>query len=123
MRAVVQLSLIHISFSVSPGKQIFHCFGCGKGGNVFRFVMEIEGISFLEAAEKLAKRAGVKLPEKEMTPEQRRRMEQRKRYLQINELVARYYHAVLMENKMGQPYRDYLKQRQISCLLYTSRCV
>lgn len=102
------------SFSVSPGKQIFHCFGCGKGGNVFRFVMEIEGISFLEAAEKLAKRAGVKLPEKEMTPEQRRRMEQRKRYLQINELVARYYHAVLMENKMGQPYRDYLKQRQIS---------
>ncbi len=102
------------SFSVSPSKQIFHCFGCGKGGNVFKFVMEIEGISFVEAAEKLAKRAGVKLPEKELTPQQRKVLEQRKRYQQINELAARYYHTVLMKSKMGQPYREYLKQRQIS---------
>lgn len=102
------------SFSVSPSKQIFHCFGCGKGGNVFRFVMEIEGISFLEAVEKLAKRAGVKLPEKELTPEQRKAIEKRKRYQQINELAARYYHTVLTKSKMGQPYREYLKQRQIS---------
>ena len=102
------------SFSVSPAKQIFHCFGCGKGGNVFRFVMDIEGISFIEAAEKLAKRAGVKLPEKELTPAQRKAMEQRKRYQQINELATRYYHSVLMNSAMGQPYRDYLKQRQIS---------
>lgn len=102
------------SFSVSPSKQIFHCFGCGKGGNVFKFVMEIEGISFVEAAEKLAKRAGIKLPEKEMTPQQRKAMEQRKRYQQINELAARYYHTVLMKTSMGQPYREYLKQRQIS---------
>ena len=101
------------SFSVSPSKQIFHCFGCGKGGNVFRFVMDIEGISFVEAAEKLAKRAGVKLPEKELTPEQRKAMEKRKRYQQINELAARYYHSVLMKSNMGQPYRNYLKQRQI----------
>ncbi len=102
------------SFSVSPSKQIFHCFGCGKGGNVFRFVMDIEGISFVEAAEKLAKRAGVRLPEKELTPEQRKSLEKRKRYQQINELAARYYHSVLMKSTMGQPYRDYLKQRQIS---------
>ena len=102
------------SFSVSPSKQIFHCFGCGKGGNVFKFIMEIEGISFVEAAEKLAKRAGVKLPEKEMTSAQRKALEQRKRYQQINELAARYYHTVLMKSKMGQPYREYLKQRQIS---------
>lgn len=102
------------SFSVSPGKQIFHCFGCGKGGNVFRFVMEIEGISFVEAVEKLAKRAGVQLPEKELTAGQRKQMEQRKRYLQINELVTRYYHTVLMEHAMGQPYREYLQQRQIT---------
>lgn len=101
------------SFSVSPAKQIFHCFGCGKGGNVFRFVMEIEGISFVEAVEKLAKRAGVKLPEKEMTLQQRKALEQRKRYQQINELAARYYHSVLMNSAMGQPYRAYLKQRQI----------
>lgn len=102
------------SFSVSPAKQIFHCFGCGKGGNVFRFVMEIEGISFVEAVEKLAKRAGVQLPEKEMTAQQRKALEQKKRYQQINELAARYYHTVLMNSKMGEPYRAYLKQRQIS---------
>lgn len=102
------------SFSVSPGKQIFHCFGCGKGGNVFRFIMEIEGISFMEAVEKLAKRANVRLPEKEMTAEQKHRLEQRKRYLQINDFAARYYHKVLMESIQGKPYRDYLKKRQIS---------
>ncbi len=102
------------SFSVSPGKQIFHCFGCGKGGNVFRFIMEIEGVSFMEAVEKLAKRANVKLPEKEMTAEQKHRLEQRKRYLQINDFASRYYHKVLMESSQGKPYRDYLKKRQIS---------
>lgn len=102
------------SFSVSPAKQIFHCFGCGKGGNVFRFIMEIEGVSFLEAVEKLAKRANVKLPEKELTAAQREKLEQRKRYLQINSYVARYYHKVLLETSAGQPYRDYLKKREIS---------
>ena len=102
------------SFSVSPGKQIFHCFGCGKGGNVFRFIMEIEGISFLEAVEKLAKRAGVELPKQEMTPAQIKKMEEKKRYLQINEAAAMYYHKVLMETKMGAPFRAYLKKRQIS---------
>ncbi len=102
------------SFSVSPGKQIFHCFGCGKGGNVFRFVMDIEGISFIEAVEKLAKRADVKLPEKEMTAEQRKKLEQRKRYIQINDFAARYYHKILMETPQGKPYRDYLAKRQIS---------
>lgn len=101
------------SFSVSPGKQIFHCFGCGKGGNVFRFIMEIEGISFLEAVEKLAKRANVKLPEKEMTAEQQKKLAQRKRYLQINDFAARYYHKILLDTPQGKPYRDYLKKRQI----------
>ncbi len=102
------------SFSVSPGKQIFRCFGCGKGGNVFRFIMDIEGITFIEAVEKLAKRANVKLPEKEMTAEQRKKLEQRKRYIQINDFAARYYHKVLMETPQGKPYRDYLAKRQIS---------
>ncbi len=101
------------SFSVSPAKQIFHCFGCGKGGNVFKFVMEIEGISFLEAAEKLAKRAGITLPEKQLTAAQRKKLDQHKRYQTINELAARYYHSVLMNSKMGQPYREYLQHRQI----------
>lgn len=102
------------SFSVSPGKQIFHCFGCGKGGNVFRFVMEIENISFVEAVEKLAKRTGVQLPEKEMTKEQREKLDKRKRYLQVNEATARYYQRVLTSSKMGEPYRAYLEQRQVT---------
>ena len=55
------------SFSVSPTKQIYHCFGCGAGGNVFKFMMEIEHLTFPEAVEKLAKRAGVTLPEKELS--------------------------------------------------------
>ena len=94
------------SFSVSPGKQIFHCFGCGKGGNVFRFIMDIEGVSFLEAVERLAKRANVTLPEKEMTAAQRAKLEQRKRYLKINNFAARYYQKILLETEAGRPYRE-----------------
>ena len=101
------------SFSVSPGKQIFHCFGCGKGGNVFRFIMDIEGVSFLEAVERLAKRANVTLPEKEMTAAQRAKLEQRKRYLKINNFAARYYQKILLETEAGRPYREYLQKRQI----------
>jgi len=102
------------SFSVSPDKKIFHCFGCGKGGNVFRFIMEIEGIPFMEAVEKLAKRAGVKLPEKEITQAQRQQLERHKRYLKINDYVARYYQRILWEKPEGAPFRAYLKQRQIT---------
>ena len=58
------------SFSVSPSKQIFYCFGCGAGGNVYTFLMKYENDTFPEAIEKLAERAGVKLPEMEMTEEQ-----------------------------------------------------
>ncbi len=66
----------------------------------------------MEAVEKLAKRANVKLPEKELTAAQREKLEQRKRYLQINNYVARYYHKVLLETSAGQPYRDYLKKEK-----------
>lgn len=102
------------SFSVSPAKQIYHCFGCGVGGNVFKFVMEIEHISFREAVAKLAKQAGVTLPEKEMTPAERKLQQKRQRLLKINELAARYYQKVLLETKGGQVYRDYLNKRGIS---------
>lgn len=102
------------SFSVSPGKQFFYCFGCGKGGNVFKFVMEIEGVSFIEAVRILARKAGVTLPERELSQAEKAALEQRKRYIQINEATTMFYQKVLWETKMGQPYRDYLEKRQIS---------
>jgi len=102
------------SFSVSPTKQIFHCFGCGKGGNVFRFIMEIEGLSFPEAVEKLAKRANITLPERELSPVEKKKIEERKRYLQINTAAAKYYHKVLLETEAGKVFRQYLQQRGIT---------
>ncbi len=102
------------SFSVSPSKQIYHCFGCGVGGNVFKFVMEIDHLTFPEAVAKLAKRAGVALPEKELTPAQRKTQEKRRRLFKINELTARYYQKVLLETKGGKVYLDYLLKRGMS---------
>lgn len=102
------------SFSVSPSKQIYHCFGCGVGGNVFKFVMEIDHLTFPEAVAKLAKRAGVALPEKELTPAERRQQQKRQRLLKINELAARYYQKVLLETKGGKIYLDYLEKRGMS---------
>lgn len=99
------------SFSVSPSKQIFHCFGCGVGGNVFKFVMDIENLNFIEAVEKLAKRAGVQLPEKELSAGEKRLLQRNERFYQINELTGKYYHKVLTDSKWGKVYLDYLTER------------
>ncbi len=101
------------SFSVSQNKQIFHCFGCGVGGNVFKFLMEIEHISFPEAARKLAEEVGVKIPEREQSESDRRAMEKRNRLLKWNEFAAFYYQAVL-HAPQGRAYHAYLNKRQIS---------
>ena len=101
------------SFSVSQNKQIFHCFGCGVGGNVFKFLMEIEHISFPEAARKLAEEVGVKIPEREQSESDRRAMEKRNRLLKWNEFAAFYYQAVL-HAPQGRAYNAYLNKRQIS---------
>jgi len=97
------------SFSVSPDKQIYHCFGCGKGGGVINFIMEIEQLTFPEAVEVLAKRANMPLPEQENTQESRRRA----RMLELNKAAARFYYSELRAED-GQPGRNYLSQRQIS---------
>lgn len=72
------------SFSVSPGKQMYYCFGCGAGGNVFTFLMEYENFTFVEAVKYLADRAGVRLPEAEYSPEARRAADLKSRLLEIN---------------------------------------
>ena len=79
------------SFSVSGSKQMYHCFGCGVGGNVFTFVMEYENYSFVEAVQYLADRSGVQLPKVEMTPEAKRQADIRNRILEVNKEAAKYY--------------------------------
>lgn len=102
------------SFSVSPDKQIYHCFGCGKGGGVINFIMEIENLSFPEAVEFLAKRAGMELPEQADDQES----SQRARMLALNRDAARYFHAQLSQPG-GQAARDYIQRRQISPRMVT----
>ena len=87
------------SFSVAPDKQIYHCFGCGKGGGVINFIMEIENLSFPDAVAFLARRANMPLPEEAQSEDTSRRA----RLLELNRDAARFFH-------------DMLK----SCLLYTS---
>ena len=76
------------SFSVSPGKQMYYCFGCGAGGNVFTFMMQYENFTFQEAMQSLADRAGIELPKQEMSAAQREAADRRSRLLEINKVAA-----------------------------------
>jgi DNA primase len=98
------------SFVVSPQKQIFHCFGCGKGGNVFTFLMEKEGLTFIEAAEKLAGRYGVELPRRPETEAREQKNARRERLFLINQWAAEYYQETLYLNP-GRTALDYLRKR------------
>ena len=98
------------SFSVSPDKQIYHCFGCGKGGGVVNFIMEIENLSFPEAVKFLADRAGMTVPEDGQDQELPRL---RKRMLELNKEAARWFHAQLSQ-PAGEKAAAYLQKRQIS---------
>ncbi len=97
------------SFSVSPDKQIFYCFGCKKGGGVINFIMEEENLSFPDAVRFLAKRANMEVPEEEGDREAGRR---RQRLLDLNRDAARFYYQMLHQPE-GRAVRDYLDRRQI----------
>ena len=101
------------SFSVSQSKQMYHCFGCGVGGNVYTFIMEYENYTFVEALKYLAERAGVNLPEQEYSASQKRRMDIKNRLLEINKEAAKYYYYQLKSNR-GQAARQYLLDRGLS---------
>lgn len=100
------------SFSVSPDKQIFHCFGCGVGGNVFTFLTKIEGISFVEAVQTLAERSNIQLPALENNVDSARE-ELKTKVFKVNEFTAQYYHENLYkpESKIAQ---EYIKKRKLS---------
>lgn len=100
------------SFSVSRDKQMYYCFGCGAGGNVFTFIMEYENYSFVEALKFLAERAGVELPEQEYSKEAKRRADEKAVLLEINKLAAKYYYAQL-KAPQGKTAYEYLKGRQL----------
>ncbi len=98
------------SFSVSPDKQIYHCFGCGKGGGVISFIREIEGLEFTEAVEFLAKRAGMPLPRQDEQEE--RRASRRRRLLELNKAAARHWYNNLI-SLPGNPGQEYVNRRGI----------
>lgn len=101
------------SFSVSPAKQMYYCFGCGAGGNVLTFVMEYENYTFPEALKFLADRAGVKLPEVEYSQEARQKENRRAQLLEVNREAAKYFYFQLRSPQGKQGY-EYFKSRQLS---------
>ncbi|MDD6811356.1 MAG: DNA primase [Lachnospiraceae bacterium] len=101
------------SFSVSPGKQMYYCFGCGAGGNVFTFLMEYENYTFQEAIQELARRAGVALPEIEYSEEVKKRESRRAKLLEVNKEAAKYFYYLLRSPKGAVGYQ-YLAGRKLS---------
>ena len=102
------------SFSVAPDKQIYHCFGCGKGGGVINFIMEIENLSFPDAVAFLARRANMPLPEEAQSEDTSRRA----RLLELNRDAARFFHDML-KSPQGAPAQDYVRRRAISPVMVT----
>lgn len=100
------------SFAVSPDKQIFHCFGCGVGGNVFHFVSKIEGIGFRESVELLANRANIALPVTSSSDEEDRLYYMRAKIYEINEAAAMFYHKNLY-NPTSKRAQEYVKKRKL----------
>ena len=101
------------SFSVSRGKQMYYCFGCGAGGNVFTFLMEYENYTFQEALKYLADKAGVELPETEYSAQAKERADLKAILLEINKIAAQYFYVQLKSSK-GKAGLSYLKKRELS---------
>jgi len=102
------------SFTVNPQRQIFKCFGCGAGGNVFKFVELYENVSFPEAAKRLAARANIPIVEEELSPDDDRRYQLRQRLLSLHSAAADWFHRNLLKTEAAQPARDYLKSRGLT---------
>jgi DNA primase len=102
------------SFNVNPGRGIFHCFGCGVGGNAVTFVMKMEGISFPEAVKLLAKRVGVEIEERLPTPSEIRKKSEKDEQLRVIALAAGYYSDLLINAPEGEPARGYLAARGVA---------
>ena len=102
------------SFCVTPEKGFFYCFGCGTGGNVFKFLSLIENISYFEAIKLQAERLGIDLPAKKYSPEEEHRRREEKTLLKINQLAQDFYHECLIKTARGEIGRKYLAGRGIT---------
>ena len=102
------------SFTVSNEKQIFYCFGCGAGGNVFAFLMKKEGLTFPEAIKYIAGKYGVDIPAESMTPEQKKRVSEKESLLSVNKQAMDFFCKALFEGDSGKKAFEYLKKRSIS---------
>jgi len=102
------------SFMVSPSRQTFHCFGCGAGGSVFRFVMDYENTDFPSAVRKLAARAGIQVVETRGAEDEDRRYEARRTLLNLHAAAAEWFHENLLKRDVGEAARKYLKERGIT---------
>jgi DNA primase len=102
------------SFTVSPAKQMFHCFGCKKGGDLFAFWMAYHNVSFPQAMRELADRYHIPLPEKEGTPSEKSKMALKESLLRINQIAADYFHQTLKTSQKGAPGRAYFQRRSIA---------
>ena len=100
------------SFCVSPDKQIFHCFGCGIGGNVFHFISKIENLNFKESVEMLANRAGMELPVSSNSAEDDKRERLKSRVYEVNKCAAEFYHENLYK-PTAKPGQEYVKKRHL----------
>lgn len=107
------------SFSVAPDKQIFYCFGCHKGGNALKFLMEIEGLGFQDAVERAAGMVGLEMPDEPTSPQENMAMQKRRQYFKMTEAAAEFYRQALWADS-GREARDYLARRGISAELAKS---
>lgn len=99
------------SFSVDPDRQIYHCFGCGVGGNVFKFIQEIDRVTFVEAVKFLAERTGITLPERSSPP--REETDAADHLYRANDLAQKYFHHMLLNDESGAEARAYLQDRRL----------
>ncbi|MFB0520044.1 MAG: DNA primase [Desulfatiglandales bacterium] len=102
------------SFTVNQDKQIYHCFGCGRGGDVFTFWMEYHNLSFSQSLKDLAERYDIDLPRYKGLPEEKKKAELKELLFKINGLAADYFHNLLVRSAEGKPGRDYFSRRKIS---------
>jgi DNA primase len=102
------------SFSVSPSRNAYHCFGCGAGGNAFRFVMEHENLSFMEAVKRLGDAAGIRIEDSVWDENAERDAKERAALLRVHADIAQWYHTLLMKHQAAEPARAYLKSRGIN---------
>ena len=102
------------SFNVNPHKQFYHCFGCGASGDALKFIMEYEGLSFVEAVESLAAQMGVEVPRQKASPKAVKQQQQARDFYEVMQLAARFYRQQLRDHAASERAKDYLRHRGLT---------